>query len=416
VDGSLKINPKTNLSVVLPQTDPAMEEREGIVEFVDKDNPDLAGILKAKADSAVESGITGMDVSVNITIDKEAEFNMIIDAANGDFVKLRGDAELNGGIDPSGKTTLTGTYTMQEGAYELSFNFLRRRFDIKPGSTITWNGDVMDANLDLTAIYIAKTAILNTYKQQLPFEVHLTMKGQLMKPQLTFDVLLPEKNYNVSAEITDNVETRLTQLRTEPSELNKQVFALLLLNRFVSDNPFKSSGGGGGVESLARQSVSKLLSQQLNNLAGDLFGGVELNFDVESSEDYTTGQLKNRTDLNVGLSKRLLNDRLKVTVGSNFELEGPRQPNRSTNNIAGNVDAEYQLTKDGRYLLRAYQKNEYQVALQGQVVETGVGFVITMDYNKFKELFQRTLTADEKKRRRAERKAKKQADNNDEEL
>ncbi len=431
VDGSLKINPKTSLSVVLPQSDPAMEEREGIVEFVDRDNPELAKILQARADSAVESGITGMDVSVNITIDKEAEFNLIVDAANGDFVKLRGEAELNGGIDPSGKISLTGMYTMQEGAYELSFNFLRRRFDIKPGSTITWNGDLMDANLDLTAIYIAKTApldlvagqlgdappaILNTYKQQLPFEVHLTMKGELMKPVLTFDVLLPEKNYNVSAEITDNVETRLTQLRTEPSELNKQVFALLLLNRFVSDNPFKSSGGGGGVESLARQSVSKLLSQQLNNLAGDLFGGVELNFDLESSDDYTTGQLKNRTDLNVGLSKKLLNDRLKVTVGSNFELEGPRQPNRSTNNIAGNVDAEYQLTKDGRYLLRAYQKNEYQVALQGQVVETGVGFVITMDYNKFKELFQRTITAEDKKRRRAERKAKKQADNDNEEL
>jgi hypothetical protein len=29
------------------------------------------------------------------------------------------------------------------------------------------------------------------------------------------------------------------------------------------------------------------------------------------------------------------------------------------------------------------------VALQGQVVETGVAFVITLDYNEFKELFQK---------------------------
>jgi len=36
------------------------------------------------------------------------------------------------------------------------------------------------------------------------------------------------------------------------------------------------------------------------------------------------------------------------------------------------------------------EKNQYQVALQGQVVETGVAFIITMDYNKFRELFHRT--------------------------
>jgi len=364
VDGSLKIDPETNLSVVLPQTDPGIEEREGIVEFIDKDNPQLATILPAKADSAARTGLTGIDVSVNITVDKKAEFNLIVDAANGDFLKLRGEAQLAAALDPSGKTSLTGTYEMEEGAYELSFNFLKRRFDIKPGSTITWNGDVMDADLDVTAIYLANTAPLdlvqnqladapptqlNIYKQKLPFEVHLTMKGELMKPAISFDVVLPEKNYNVSSEVTTNVSNKLTQIRQEPSELNKQVFALLLLNRFVSENPFQSNAGGGGAESLARQSASKLLSQQLNNLAGNLIQGVELNFDLESSEDYTTGQMANRTDLNVGLSKRLLNDRLKVSVGSNFELEGPRQANRNTSNLAGNVEVEYQLSKDGRF-------------------------------------------------------------------
>jgi hypothetical protein len=49
---------------------------------------------------------------------------------------------------------------------------------------------------------------------------------------------------------------------------------------------------------------------------------------------------------------------------------------------------EYQISKDGRYKIRAYRLNKYQVALQGQVIETGVAFVITLDYNKFKELFQ----------------------------
>jgi hypothetical protein len=82
----------------------------------------------------------------------------------------------------------------------------------------------------------------------------------------------------------------------------------------------------------------------------------------------------------------LLNDRLKVTVGSSFGLEGP-QKNQEASTIAGDVAIEYQLS-DGRYKLKVYRINKYQVALQGQVVETGVAFV-TLDYNEFKELFQK---------------------------
>jgi autotransporter translocation and assembly factor TamB len=426
VDGLLRVNDNTNFTVVLPQSDPAIEERDGIVEFVDMDNPELASILSSELDSLNQSPLLGMNVSVNLEVDKAAEFNIIVDEANGDFLRLRGDAQLNAGIDPSGKITLTGVYNLEEGAYELSFNFIKRRFEIEKGSTITWTGEIMTADINVTATYIADTAPLdlvdnvlgdapqsqrNTYKQKLPFEVDLTMTGELLKPVIAFDIVLPERNYNVSTEVTGTVNTRLAQLRQEPSELTKQVFALLLLNRFVGENPFSSSGGGGGAESLARQSVSKILSEQLNNLAGGLIAGVELNFDLESTDDYTTGQRANRTDLNVGLSKRLLNDRLRVNVGSNFELEGPQQPGARTSNLAGDVSVEYQLSKNGRYLLRAYQKNEYQVAIQGQVIETGVGFVLTMDYNKFREIFQ-TRTEDTKRRRREERADKREAKGN----
>ena len=133
-----------------------------------------------------------------------------------------------------------------------------------------------------------------------------------------------------------------------------------------------------------------MLSQQLNNLAGDLINGVEVNFDLESTDDYTKGQKENRTDLNVGISKQLLDNRLKVNIGSSFGLEGSQQANRETNKISGDVSLDYQLTKDGRYRVRAYRKNDYQVALQGQVVETGVAFIITFNYDQFRELFHRS--------------------------
>jgi len=83
----------------------------------------------------------------------------------------------------------------------------------------------------------------------------------------------------------------------------------------------------------------------------------------------------------------LLNDRLRVNVGSNFELEGPSNNNQQASNIAGDVALDYQLSKDGRYMIRAYRKNQYEGVVEGQVIETGLTFIFTLDYDQFRELF-----------------------------
>ena len=403
VDGRLAVADNTDFTFVLPQSSPSLQERDGIVEFIDQDQVVLNKTIKTDSLNA-QSRIKGMDVSVNIEVSKEAKMSIIIDKANGDFVKLQGEAELTGGVDPSGKTTLVGVYEVEKGSYEMSVSVLKRKFDIQKGSTITWTGEPTMAQMDITAVYKTEAAPIdlveqqlntdspgemNQYKQRIPFNTLLKMKGELLKPQISFDITTDDKNNAVSSTVVSTVDSKLAQLRTEESEMNKQVFALLLLNRFIGENPFES-GAGMSAESMARQSVSKLLSQQLNNLASGLIKGVDIDLGLDSSEDYSSGQKNTRTDLNVGLSKKLLNDRLKVSVGSNFALEGDARQNENTTNIAGDVTVDYSLSKDGRYMLRAYRKDEYQVALQGQIIETGVGFIITLDYDKFREIFQKT--------------------------
>jgi translocation and assembly module TamB len=420
IDGRLVVNDKTKMTVVLPQREPGVVDREGIVEFVDFDAPLNDSLFLAAYDSLNTAPITGMDIAANIEISKDAEFSLVIDEGNGDFLNVKGEALLTAGIDPSGKVNMAGSYELEQGSYELTFNFIKRKFNIEKGSRIVWEGEPTKARVDLNAIYVANAAPLdlvknqldenttaftrNTYLQKLPFDVYLKMEGELLKPEISFDIVLPEqRKYAVAGEILTTVRTKLDQLRLEPGEMNKQVFSLLLLNRFIADNPFESgSGGGFNAGVLARQSVSKLLTEQLNKLAGDLVAGVDLNFDVLSSEDYTTGERRDRTDLNVGLSKQLLNDRLTVSVGSNFELEGPRNANAQSSNIAGNVAVDYQLSRDNRYLLRAYRKNEYQGVIDGYIIETGVGFIINVDYNRFREIFLSKRERDKRRQRRRE--------------
>jgi hypothetical protein len=401
IDGSVTVNDGTNLYVVVPQAEPGVEQRYGIVEFVDMDAPENDSLFLS-FDSLNKTNLLGMDIAANIEVKKEAILNVIVDPANGDFLNVRGEAVISAGVDPSGKITMVGNYSLEEGSYQISFNFLQRKFDIVKGSTITWTGEPTTAQLNVSAVYVANTApidlveqqvdaskaaIRNTFLQKLPFEVHLNLTGELLKPVIAFDIVLPEnQNYGVSNDIVAMVQNKLIQIRQDEGEVNKQVFSLLLLGRFVGENPFKSEGSAFNAASYARQSVSKLLTEQLNQLAAGLIDGVDLNFDVVSTDDYTTGSLKNRTDLNIGLSKKLLNDRLKVSVGSNFQLQGPQNSNQTNNNIAGNIAVDYQLSRDGRYLLRFYRRNQYEGIVDGYIIETGLSFILSVDYNKFSQL------------------------------
>lgn len=395
VNMDVTVNKGTKFFIVLPADDPTVMDQKGIVEFIDADAPPFNGEKSLKVDSVPRSPFKGLNLAAKVVIDPEAELNVVVDPANGDVLSIKGNANLNASIDPSGKISLTGRYEVIDGSYNLSIGPLaKKEFDLQNGSTLIWTGDPTEANIDLTALYEVNAApidligdpSLTEAKTKLPFQVYLMMKGELLKPIISFKLDLPENERNA---LDGRVYTKLQNVNRDENELNKQVFALLALNRFIANNPFQSlAGGGGGVSTLARQSVSKLLTEQLNNLASDLIQGVDLNFGVNSSEDYSSGSLQQKTDLEVGLSKKLLNDRLTVTIGSTFNLEGPQSSEQKSTDIAGNVNVEYALSANGRYRLRAYRRNQTEAILEGQIIETGLGFTLVVDYNKFKEIFE----------------------------
>jgi len=52
-------------------------------------------------------------------------------------------------------------------------------------------------------------------------------------------------------------------------------------------------------------------------------------------------------------------------------------------------------------MVRAYRKNDYEGVVEGYIIETGVGFIISLDYNKFSQIF---LSKKQKEAKRAIRK------------
>lgn len=407
VTGDIHVVSGTKLSVVNPDQNPEIESTKGIVVFRNmRDSSYGKALMPRRSDSMTHNHklAPGSEISVNILVDKDAEFTLIIDEASGDFVNVKGDAYLNTSVSPGGTFEVTGSYLLHGGAYQMNYNFIRRKFVIQDGSTIMFAGDPMkNTLLDINATYLANTpaydlvsrqvpdpAQLNYFKQSLPFDVDLHMKGNLSQPSFTFDIALPEnKVYPLSADQIDLIEAKLSQLRQDTSEMNKQVFAVLILGRFVSDDPF-SSAAAQSIGFSAVQSVSTFMGEELNRFANRLIKGVDLSVDMASTEDYTTGSMRQRTDLNVAASKRVLNDRFKLTVGNDFEVEGPQPNNSQSGLIPSNLAADYLISADGRYTLRVYQANYNEGPLEGYVTQTGTSFILSVDYNRFKTVFMRS--------------------------
>ena len=394
----LEIGDESSLTYVVPASETGSTEQEGIVRFVDKDKAGddfFADIENENPGDTLRSPL-GMDLNANISVTNNSRFQVIIDPASGDNLVVQGDADLSLGINPAGDISLTGQYEVAEGQYNLSFySIVKREFSVKEGSRLVWSGDVLNAQVDLTAVYELETAPielmqnqvvdetqLNVYKQKLPFIVNLHMQGELLKPDITFSLDMED---DAKGFASGTVYGKIQAINQEEAQLNKQVFSLLILQRFMADNPFASSSGS--TEGAVRSSVSKILSDQLDKLT-DQIEGIDIDIGLKSYEDYSTGEAQGRTDLNLGLSKQFLNDRIIIKVAGNINLEGSEQQ-RNLSDFAGDVSLEYKLTEDGRFRLITFRKEVYEELLQGEIIETGAGFIIIKDFDKFKEIFRK---------------------------
>ncbi|WP_259014048.1 translocation/assembly module TamB domain-containing protein [Emticicia fluvialis] len=389
IEGGVKLKEGSDITVILPDDSIGETETDGVIEFVNMKNPVTE--LPADTSKAASNYDFASEMALNIEVDDKSQLNIIIDEVNGDNLKIKGNAQLNTGITPGGEFYIFGLYELSSGQYDLTFQVLKRQFTIEKGSTLLWTGDPMKAQIDITAAYpidVELTSLSDEAKNygKVPVKVLLKMQGSLSSPNISFDIVLDDRR--ATGDMKNFVENNavFSAFRDDPVAMNKQVFSLLILNRFSGE---QSSDFFSGInaEAMARQSVSKILTDQLNVLAGDLIKGVKLDFNLNS--DILTGQtgsvVGNRTDLNVGLSKAFLNDRLTVSVGRNFQLENTTGIQKSSTEIFDNIALNYALTKDGQYMFRAFRKNEFFI-LDGYVQETGVSFLITLSYDQLKEL------------------------------
>jgi len=404
VKADLKINKATDLTYALPGSELQLVTSEGVVEFLDPTQV-YDSLLTLRGDyltDSIMSRLTGLDLKLNLEIDPEARFTIDVDPKSGDFLAVSGGAKLNIAADANGKQSITGIYEVKTGIYQLSFyGLVKKTFTIAPGSTVSWSGRPMDADLDITAEYEVRTSSVSlvanetaemsdaekqTFNKRLPYMVKLNIRGFLAEPEISFNIDLPEK-YLLTYPL---VATKLAVLNSEENkaELNKQVFALLVTGSFMADNPLTSNSSSPTniATTAARNSVNGILADQLNNVSSKYITGVDVDFGLTSYEDFEEGSGDIRTEMDIQLSKKLFNDRITVEALGSFDLEGKKNnaSGTSSKTMTNEFAVIYQLSENGEYKLRAYYEDAYDL-FDGDIRYSGIALIFEKEFETLKK-------------------------------
>jgi hypothetical protein len=339
----------------------------------------------------VKRNVTGLNMNFDLEITPDAEVQLVFDPKVGDIIRGNGTGNINLQISNSGKFLMFGSYEIESGDYLFTLqNIINKKLKVEKGGTISWNGDPIDATIDMSAIYSTKAipsvlvpdppAYLKD--KRYPVDCRLIMTDKMMNPSIQFEIVLP----------TAEEETRnfVKNAITTQEDMTKQFISLLVINNFSSP---QFNAGAGSVTSqgtgMAGVTTSELLSNQLSNWLSQISNDFDIGVNYRPGDELTTDQLE------VALSTQILDDR--VTIHTNLDVGGSQtnatQQGTSTKNITGEFDVNVKLTNDGKLSLKAYNhSNDDQLYNTSQYTQ-GVGFIYREDFNSFGELIKKYWTA-----------------------
>ena len=86
------------------------------------------------------------------------------------------------------------------------------------------------------------------------------------------------------------------------------------------------------------------------------------------------------------VSKSLFDDRFKIVVGGNYSTDPDADENFAQNLIA-DISFEYMLNKAGTMYVRIFRHTGYESILEGEITQTGVGFVYRKKIQRIADIF-----------------------------
>ncbi len=316
--------------------------------------------------------VKGIEMIFDLDITNDAEVEVVVDKTSGSTLRGRGSGNLLLEINTNGKFNMWGDFIVYEGVYNFKYaGLVQKVFTVESGGSINWDGDPVDAQLDVSAVYSlnANPAVLlenPSVNRKIPVDVVINLQGEIEQPDISFEIDFPSASSTVKSELQYRIDDRAT------TELQ----ALFL----VTQGTFYSEFGLRGA------AIYGTLAERASSIVNDIFADDDGKFQV--GVNYVQGdrtpdqQTVDRFGLTLStqISDRvIINGQVGVPIGGVTESV-----------IIGDLEIEFLLNEDGTLRAKVFNR-ENNIQFIGEEIgfTQGVGLSYSVDFDTFKELIRK---------------------------
>lgn len=324
--------------------------------------------------------IKGLSVNFDLDVDADALIEIVVDKENGSTLKGRGAGTLFIQLDTNGKFDMYGDFIAYSGTFNFKYKGLfQKEFKFRPDGNIRWEGDPAGALLDISAVYRAEAnpSILlenPSVNRKIPVDVVINLEGELLKPDITFEIEFP----GTGSAVVSELEYRLSDKNAR--ELN--AISLVSQGVFLSNASISTAGA---VNNLL-ETTSSVLSGLLFNDDDSIF---DVNLDLVQADNTPNLQSAGRVGITLStqISNRvLINGKVGVPTGGISESV-----------IVGDVEIDFLLSENGALRAKVFNRQtDIQFIGETEGYTQGAGISYAVDFNSFKELIRKIFNGKSK--------------------
>ncbi|WP_081211114.1 translocation/assembly module TamB domain-containing protein [Salegentibacter sediminis] len=318
--------------------------------------------------------VKGIEMIFDLDVTNDAEVEVVVDQTSGSTLRGRGAGNLLLEINTNGKFNMWGDFVAYEGVYNFKYaGLVQKVFKVESGGSINWDGNPARAQLDVRAIYElnANPAVLlenPSINRKIPVEVIIDLQGEIIQPDITFEIDFP----NASSVVRSELEYRMDD------RASRELQALFL----VTQGSFYSEFG------LRQNAITGTLAERASSIVNDIFADEDGKFQV--GVNYVQGdrtpdqQTVDRFGLTLStqISDRvIINGQVGVPIGGVTESI-----------IVGDLQIDFLLNEDGSLRAKVFNR-ENNIQFIGEEIgfTQGIGLSYSVDFDTFKELIRKIL-------------------------
>ena len=390
---TINVNAKTNKGTrfVVPLSSSKTIGEGGIVNFVD---------FSEQKDSIVITSedrfdkIKGLALNFNLEVTQDAKFEMVLDDDTGSMLEGSGNGNLLIELDSHGKFNMYGDLTIERGAYNFNYKeIFSKKFVARPGGTISWNGDPMDAIINIETVIRVKAnpkyilESVNT-SRDIPVDLVARFSGELYNSTQEYDIIIPDADSEVKAEL---------DFKLNGNDMNSKMNnfgSLLLFGTFSSDESTLGDNSKMMMAGIGEEFLSKALTNIVNTGDSDLKLGFTYDIgdprsNIESLQTYDQVGITLETKVN---DRILIDGKIGVPVGTSGTSGNQA-------GMVGEVEVEFLLNEEGTLRSNVFNRqNEIQYTEEEEGYTQGVGISYRFDFDSLDDFLKKIGLKNKKKK------------------